>query len=136
MTSKKPKSKSPEIKSPKRGSSKSRPAKSAALPSPGSDPAEATSGQLVRLHDLNRVIVFYLPAEMRRILGAQMLLQQLNDLRRHEITLIVRTTSDVIYVELPILVKDLPADVDALANAGKASGSALIRPSKRGDRNA
>lgn len=136
MTSKKPKSKSPPIKSQKGGYSKSRPAKSEALPAPGSDPAEATSGQLVRLHDLNGVVVFYLPREMRRILGAQLLSQQLNELRRTQITLIVRTANDVIYVDLPILVKDLPADVNAVANAGTASGSALIRRSKRGDRDA
>ena len=136
MTSKKPKSKSPSIKSQKGGYSKSRPAKSETLPTPDSDPAEATSGQLVRLHDLNGVVVFYLPREMRRILGAQLLSQQCNDLRRTQITWIVRTASDVIYVDMPILVKDLPADVNAVANAGTASGSALIRRSKRGDRDA
>jgi hypothetical protein len=136
MTSKKPKPRSSAIKSPKGGSSKLRPAKSAPLPPPGSDPAEATSGQLVRLHDLNGVVVFYLPGEMRRILGAQMLSQQLNDLRRHAITLIARTASDVIYVDLPILVKDLPADVDALANAGEPSGPAAVRRSKGGSTNA
>ena len=113
-----------------------RPAKPKALPAPDSDPVEATSGQLVRLHDLNGVVVFYLPREMRRILGAQLLSQQLNELRRTQITLIVRTANDVIYVDLPILVKDLPADVNAVANAGTASGSALIRRSKRGDRDA
>ena len=136
MTSKKPEPKSSTTKSSKAGSSKLRPAKSAALPSPGSDPAESTSGQLVRLHDLNGVVVFYLPREMKSILGAQLLSQQLTDLRRTQITWIVRTASDVIYVDMPTLVKDLPADVDAVANAAKASGSALIRPSKRGDRNA
>ena len=136
MKSKKLKPKSPTIKSSKAGYSKTRPAKSAALPPPGSEPAESTSGQLVRLHDLNGVVVFYLPREMRRILGAQLLSQQCTDLRRTQITWIVRTASDVIYVDMPILVKDLPADVNAVANAGTASGSALIRRSKRGDRDA
>ena len=136
MTSKKPKSKSLSVSSQKGGYSKSRPAKSEALPAPDSDRAEATSGQLVRLHDLNGVVVFYLPREMRRILGAQLLSQQCTDLRRTQITWIVRTASDVIYVDMPILVKDLPIGVDSVANAGESSGSTADRRSKRGDRDA
>ena len=136
MTSKKPKPKSPTTKSSKAGSSKLRRAKSSALPSPGTNPAEVSAGQLVRLHDLNGVAVFYLPREMKSILGAQLLSQQLTDLRRTQITLIARTASDVIYVDFPILIKDLPADVDALANAGKPSGPATVRGSDRGNRNA
>ena len=136
MTSKKLKPKSPTIKSSKAGYSKTCPAKSAALPPPGSDPAKAASGQLVRLHDINGVVVFYIPREMRRILGAQLLSQQCTDLRRTQITWIVRTASDVIYVDMPILVKDLPIGVDSVANAGESSGSTADRRSKRGDRDA
>jgi hypothetical protein len=148
MTSKQPKSTSPAIQSSKAKASKSRPSQSAALPPPASELAEATSGQLVRLHDLNGVVVFYLPKDMQHILGAQQFLQQCTDLRRIKITLIVRTASDVIYVDLPVVVMDLPADLDAVANAaasasasagasaGATSGSALARPSKRGKRNA
>lgn len=106
------------------------------MPAPDNDPAEATSGQLVRLHDLNGVVVFYLPREMRRILGTQLLSQHCIDLRGTQITWIVRTASDVIYVEMPILIKDLPVGVDAPADAAKASGSPSIRPSKRGNRDA
>ena len=136
MTSKKPNPKSSATKSSKAGSSKLRRAKSSALPPPDTDPAKATLRQLVRLHDRNGVLVFYLPREMKSILGAQLLSQQLTDLRRTQITRIVRTASDVIYVEMPILVKDLPVGVDAPADAAKASGSASIRPSKRGNRDA
>jgi hypothetical protein len=136
MTSKKPKPKSSVNKASKIGSSKFSLGKPAALPPPKTDPAEVSAGQLVRLHDLNGVVVFYLPAEMRRILGEPLLSQQVNDLRRYAITLIARTASDVVYVDMPILVEDLPGGVDALANPGKPSGSALARRAERGNRDA
>ena len=133
MTSKKPKPKFSATKSPKAGASNSRPAKPAALPPPGTNPAEASSGQLVRLHDLNGVVVFYLPREMKSILDAQLLSQQLTDLRRTQITLIARSANDVINVDMPILIKYLPVGVDSVANAGKSSGSAAVRRSERGN---
>jgi hypothetical protein len=136
MTSKKPKSEFSQTKSPKAGASNSRLAKPAAPPPNGTNPAEVSSGHLVRLHDLNGVVVFYLPKEMKSILGAQLLSQQRNDLRGHAITLIARNDSDVIYVDMPILVEELPSGVDALANAGKSSGSAAVRRSERGNRDA
>lgn len=136
MTSKKPKPKFSPTKSPKVGASNARPAKPAALPPPGTNPAEVSAGQLVRLHDLNGVVIFYLPREMRSILGAQLLSQQLTDLRRTQITLIVRSANDVIYVDMPILIKDLPSGVDALANPGKPPGSAVTRGAERGNRDA
>lgn len=136
MTSKKPKPKFSATKSPKAGALNSRPATPAALPPPGTNPAEVSAGQLVRLHDLNGVVVFYLPREMKSILGAKLLSQQRKDLRGYAITLIARTDSDVIYVDMPILVEELPSGVDALANPGKPTESALARRAERGNRDA
>ena len=123
MTSKKPK---PNAAS----------AKSATTPPPASGPAESTPGELVRLHDLSGVAVFYLPAQLREILGAQLLSQQLDDLRRTQITLIVRTPGEVIYVDLPLLIQTLPAERAAVIDAAKAPESDTARRSGRGNKHA
>lgn len=111
-------------------------AKSATTPPPASDPAQSTAGELVRLHDLSGVAVFYLPAQLREILGAQLLSQQLDDLRRTEITLIVRTPGEVIYVDLPLLIQTLPAESAAAIDAAKAPESHAARRSGRGNKHA
>ena len=111
-------------------------AKSATTPPLASDPANSTAGELVRLHDLSGVAVFYLPAQLREILGAQLLSKQLDDLRRTEITLIVRTPSEVIYVDLPLLIQTLPAERAAVIDAAQAPESDTARRSGRGNKHA
>lgn len=110
--------------------------KSATTPPPASGPAKSTAAELVRLHDLSGVAVFYLPAQLREILGAQLLSQQLDDLRRTEITLIVRTPGEVIYVDLPLLIQTLPAERAAVIDAAKAPESDTARRSGRGNKHA
>ena len=140
MTSKKPKPKLPPSKVTKAATAappkSGRTARSAALPPLASDPAESTAGQLVRLHDLTGVALFYLPAQLREILGAQLLAQQLEDLRRTQLTLIVRTAGEVIYVDLPLVFTTLSADVAAAIDAAKASEAAAARRSDQANRDA
>ena len=84
-------------------------------PKPPKPSAATPGGDLVRLHDLIGVAVFYLPPQLRRIVGDALHQQNLEDLSATEITLVVRTASDVIYVDLPVLIREMPTSksVDA-----------------------
>ena len=88
-------------------------ATSGSTPKPPKPSAATPGGDLVRLHDLIGVAVFYLPPQLRRIVGDALHQQNLEDLSATEITLVVRTASDVIYVDLPVLIREMPTSKSA-----------------------
>ena len=96
-------------KSPKSAKS----ATSGSTPKPPKPSTATPDGSLVRLHDLIGVAVFYLPPQLRRIVGDALHQQNLEDLSATEITLVVRTASDVIYVDLPVLIREMPTSKSA-----------------------
>lgn len=68
---------------------------------PGVTPA-ASPGNLVRLHDLQGLVVISLPEGLREILGDEAFKRRLEELNQHQFVLIVREPHDVVYIRMPI----------------------------------
>ncbi len=81
------------------------PAKSVA-PLAANAPAAApvnTEGNLVRIHDLTGTCLMSIPSELRALLGDEAYERYMRQLEQVEVTLIIRTAHDVVYIEMPIL---------------------------------
>lgn len=98
-------------------------------PSPAPD-------HLVRLHDLGGVTLMYLPEKLRLVVGEAAYQRCGDELMRMEITLILRTDSDIVYVDLPLVIKDLPPDYAALADLAIERRDSLNAASSTGPRDA
>lgn len=70
---------------------------------------EATpQNQLVQVHDLVGTCVFVVPTELKQIIGEEAYELHIKDTEVHELLLIVRQPTDIVYIRFPIFV--LPAD--------------------------
>lgn len=71
---------------------------------------EAPEKQLVRLHDLIGLTVLNLPQGLREILGEEAYKNCLKDVQEMVLTVILREPGDVVYMHMPILVREMPQD--------------------------
>ena len=70
---------------------------------------EATpQNQLVQVHDLVGTCVFVVPPQLKQIIGDEAYSLHLKDTEVHELLLIVRQPTDIVYIRFPIFV--LPAE--------------------------
>jgi len=83
--------------------SKQKPKKQNAAP-------EAPEKQLVRVHDLIGLTVLNLPQGLREILGEEAYQHCLKDVQEMVLTVILREPGDVVYMHMPILVREMPQD--------------------------
>lgn len=71
---------------------------------------EAPEKQLVRVHDLIGLTVLNLPQGLREILGEEAYKNCLKDVQEMILTVILREPGDVVYMHMPILVREMPQD--------------------------
>lgn len=76
------------------------------LPSTDSPSSPAAKPSLVRMHDLSSGACIFLPVALRDILGEEDYQTSVTALESQTLTLIVRGSDDVIYVELSVTVLD------------------------------
>jgi hypothetical protein len=97
-TAKKPKNQ-PE-KKPPQASKPVKPQKTSVTP-------EAPEPQLVRLHDLSGLVVLHIPPQLREILGEELYQQFIQDVEQLTATLIHRDIKNVVYIHMPVLVREI-----------------------------
>lgn len=85
------------------GASKQKPKKQNAAP-------DAPEEQLVRVHDLIGLTVLNLPQGLREILDEEAYQHCLKDVQEMILTVILREPGDVVYMRMPILVREMPQD--------------------------
>jgi hypothetical protein len=134
MTAKKTKVTS-SVKPAKARASGSSPKKATTPDSARGTPSPAPD-HLVRLHDLGGVTLMYLPGKLRLVVGEAAYQRCRDELMRMEITLILRTDSDIVYVDLPLVIKDLPPDYAALADLAIEHRDSLNAARSTGPRDA
>lgn len=71
---------------------------------------EAPEKQLVRVHDLIGLTVLNLPQGLREILDEEAYQHCLKDVQEMILTVILREPGDVVYMRMPILVREMPQD--------------------------
>ncbi|MGH6637340.1 MAG: hypothetical protein ACREBY_01910 [Polaromonas sp.] len=65
---------------------------------------DASQPHLVRIHDLKSFAVIVLPTALRALIGDEAYERQVEDLRNHELVLILREPHDVVYIQVPLMV--------------------------------
>ncbi|MGH8856964.1 MAG: hypothetical protein ACREXG_02880 [Polaromonas sp.] len=85
---------------------------------------DASQPNLVRIHDLKSFAVIVLPKELRALIGDEAYERQVEDLRKHELVLIVRESHDVVYVQLPFMVL-------SPSSGAQASGELAKTPARK-----
>jgi hypothetical protein len=104
------------------------PAKSVA-PKAVNPPAAApasTEANLVRIHDLRGTCLMSIPPELRALLGDKAYESYMSELEQVEVTLIIRTPHNVVYIEMPIVTlkaRPDPMQIQAAVNAQIQPGS-------------
>ena len=63
---------------------------------------EVAPGKLVRLHDLEGLMVISLPEELREIIGEKAFKLHVEELNQHEVVIIAGEASDLAYIRLSI----------------------------------
>jgi hypothetical protein len=85
---------------------------------------DSTEANLVRIHDLTGACLMSIPPELRVLLGDEAYESYMSQLKQVEVTLIIRSPHDVVYIEMPILT--LKARPDSMQI--QAAVNALIEP--------
>lgn len=86
---------------------KTPPVSKPAKPQKNSATPEASEPQLVRLHDLSGMVVLHIPPQLREILGEKLYQQFIQDVEQLEATLIHRDIKNVVYIRMPVLVREI-----------------------------
>jgi hypothetical protein len=86
---------------------KTPPVSKPAKPQKNSATPEASEPQLVRLHDLSGVVVLHIPPQLREILGEELYQQFIQDVEQLKATLIHRDIKNVVYIHMPVLVREI-----------------------------
>jgi len=98
---------------------------------------EASKPALVRLHDLSGLLVLHMPQQLREILGEELYQQFIQDAEQLTATLIHREIKDVVYIRMPVLVREIrtqdpaPLHVESLELKSQRQKSAPPAGKKR-----
>lgn len=114
--------------------SKSRGSK-ASLSSPGGSSAPTSHATPAMVHDLRGFALIGLPPELRSILGDEALRRNALEIQSLVITAIVREPAMVVYVNLPVMVKEIERPGDAQTRNGMVlkdiTGPALKKKTRK-----
>ncbi|MGH6639672.1 MAG: hypothetical protein ACREBY_13860 [Polaromonas sp.] len=96
---------------------------------------DASQPNLVRIHDLNSFAVIVIPKELRALIGDEAYERQVEDIRKHEIVLIVREPHDVVYIRVPILTlpsrPEAPASQEPIKSPARKTARSKAKPTTK-----
>ena len=98
---------------------------------------EASEPQLVHLHDLSGLAVLHIPRQLREILGEELYQQFIQDVEQLTATLIHRDIKNVVYIHMPVLVREIgtqesaPLHVESLELKSQRRKPATLAGKKR-----